>query len=181
MPEIILKTERLQLRRWRSEDLDEFITLNLDPEVTTYLPNPYTPSYACDVFELIEEEFQKCGYSLMAVDEKKSGNFIGYVGLHHTQLSFMTEEIVEIGWRLKRKFWGRGYATEAAKACLEYAFNRLQLPEIYSFTAEINTPSRKVMEKLGMTFVQNFLSEHVEEGHRLQKHVLYKISKEDLI
>lgn len=176
MSEIILGTERLQLRRWKTEDLEQFVELNQDPEVRNYLPNPYTPSRACEVFELIEEEFQKRGYSLMAVDEKMSGNFIGYVGLHHTQLSFMTEEIVEIGWRLKKEFWGRGYATEAAKACLEYAFNDLELSEIYSFTAELNTPSRKVMEKLGMTFIREFLSEHVDDGHPLQKHVLYKIS-----
>ncbi len=111
---ICLETERLYLRSWQSTDLDEFVAMNQDKKVTRFLTNPYTTERAREIFGLIQKEFDEYGYGLFAVEGKISKRFIGYVGLHHTKLDFMEDEIVEIGWRLKKEFWGKGYATEAA-------------------------------------------------------------------
>ncbi|MET3644467.1 GNAT family N-acetyltransferase [Streptococcus gallinaceus] len=173
-----IETERLVFRSWKSSDFDDFLSMNQDPEVMRYLPNFYSIERAKKIFQLIQKEFENYDYSLFAVETKENGQFIGYVGLHHTQLACIKNEIVEIGWRLKREFRAKGYATEAAQACLKYAFTELKLQEVYTFIAEGNIPSKNIMRKVGMEFVQFFSSSEVNEDDDLYCQVLYKISKE---
>ena len=98
------------------------------------------------------------------------------VGLHHSDLRiFAGKEAVEIGWRLRKEFWNRGYATEAAQACLDFAFQQAGLSEVYSFTSLLNPPSQKVTYKLGMEFVKEFDNEKVPADSPLYRHVLYRI------
>ena len=84
---------------------------------------------------------------------------------------------VEIGWRLTRKAWGHGYATEAAKACLDYAWNVLHLDKVYAYTAALNLRSQKVMDKIGMKMAGKFDHPKLEAGHPLQPHVVYEITR----
>jgi len=158
----MLETDRLILRDFQESDLPALIALNQDPEVMQYFPKPYSQAESL--------------HSLWAVEEKTSQEFIGLVGLHHSDLQiFAGKEAVEIGWRLRKEFWNRGYATEAAQACLDFAFQQAVLSEVYSFTSLLNHPSQKVMQKLGMEFVKEFDNEKVPADSPLYRHVLYRI------
>ena len=105
------------------------------------------------------------------------GKFIGYIGLHHTNFETDFCPCIEIGWRLCENSWGRGYATEGARACLDYAFRQLQLPEIYSFTSLPNRRSERVMQKIGLQKIGEFDHPLVPAGHPLLRHVLYRAEK----
>lgn len=172
----ILETDRLILRDLQESDLQALIALNQDPEVMQYFPKPYSQAESLRLYQGIQDEVKAYGYSLWAVEEKSSQEFIGLVGLHHSDLRiFAGKEAVEIGWRLRKEFWNRGYATEAAQACLDFAFQQAGLSEVYSFTSLLNQPSQKVMQKLGMEFVKEFDNEKVPADSSLYRHVLYRI------
>jgi len=105
-------------------------------------------------------------------------SFIGFVGLHEPHYELPFNPCVEIGWRLARQYWGKGYATEAGKAALEFAFNNLNLHEVYSFAVVENMKSRSVMERLKLkNTMSNFEHPMIPENSPLREHVLYKIEK----
>lgn len=114
-------------------------------------------------------------YCFIPRKEKETQTFIGYVGFHNVPLEMSFAPAVEIGWRLHPDFWGKGYATEAATACLDYARRELKFKEIYSFTSLPNKRSERVMQKIGMSRVMEFGHPLVEPTHPLYKHILYKI------
>lgn len=112
----------------------------------------------------------------LSLSDLDNQEFIGLVGLHHSDLRiFAGKEAVEIVWRLRKEFWNRGYETEAAQACLDFAFQQAGLSEVYSFTSLYNLPSQKVMQKLGMEFVKEFDNEKVPAVSPLYRHILYRI------
>ena len=121
------------------------------------------------------------GYGLYAVEVKQSGAFVGYVGLARPNFEAHFTPAVEIGWRLARETWGQGYATEAARAVVDHAFGPLGLEALVSFTAEWNRPSRRVMEKIGMTHdpADDFRHQKLPADHKLSRHVLYRLSRAD--
>ena len=132
----MLETNSLILRDLQESDLPALIAMNQDPEVMQYFPKPYSQAESLRLYQGIQDEVKAYGYSLWAVEEKDSREFIGLVGLHHSDLRiFAGKEAVEIGWRLRKEFWNRGYATEAAQACLDCAFQQAGLLEVYSFTS----------------------------------------------
>ena len=132
----MLETDRLILRDLQESDLPALIALNQDPEVMQNFPKLYSQAESLRLYQGIQDEVKAYGYSLWAVEEKDSQKFIGLVGLHHSDLRiFAGKEAVEIGWRLRKEFWNRGYATEAAQACLDFAFQQAGLSEVYSFTS----------------------------------------------
>jgi ribosomal-protein-alanine N-acetyltransferase len=149
--------------------------MNQDPMVMRYFPRLATPEESGAMVKLINAFFDEHGYGLFAIELKATGDFIGYTGFTQPGFESWFTPCTEIGWRLRKEFWGQGYATEAAKACLECGFGQFGLKEIYSFTAVLNTPSERVMQRIGMTKVGEFDYPKVEEGHPLRKHVLYKI------
>ena len=172
----ILETDRLIIRDLQESDLPALIAMNQDPEVMQYFPKSYSQAESLRLYQGIQDEVKAYGYSLWAVEEKDSQEFIGLVGLHHSDLRiFAGKEVVEIGWRLRKEFWNRGYATEAAQACLDFAFQQAGLSEVYSFTSLLNLPSQKIMQKLGMEFVKEFDNEKVPVDSPLYRHVLYRI------
>lgn len=172
-------TERLHLRRWKESDKEPFAALNADPVVMEFFPNTLSREESDAFVQRIEERFEKWGFGPWAVELKETGQFIGYVGLAIPQFEAPFMPAVEIGWRLAKEYWGKGYATEAANACLDVAFNQLGLKEIISFTVPANIPSRKVMERLGMTHnpADDFAHPRLPADHPLSKHVLYRITK----
>ena len=153
----MLETDRLILRDLQESDLPALIALNQDPEVMQYFPKPYSQAESLRLYQGIQDEVKAYDYSLWTVEEKTSREFISLVGLHHSDLQiFAGKEAIEIGWRLRKEFWNCGYATEAAQACLDFAFQQAGLSEVYSFTSLLNLPSQKVMQKLSMEFVKEF-------------------------
>lgn len=189
-----LRTERLVLRRWREADLAPFAALNADPVVMEFLPAPLTRAESDAMVARIEATFDERGFGLWAVEVAEAaegagvadmaetgpaaGTFAGFVGLWPTSFDAHFTPAVEVGWRLARSHWGRGYATEGARAALADGFARLAPAEIVSFTAVVNRRSQRVMARLGMTCdpADDFDHPRLPPGHRLRRHVLYRLA-----
>lgn len=172
-----LRSERLLLRRWREDDRVAFAAMNADPVVMEFFPSVLTSTESTAMVERIEATFRSEGFGLWAVEIPGVAPFIGYVGLWRPSFTAHFTPATEVGWRLARPYWGQGYATEAARAAIADGFDRLGLPEIVSFTAVINERSWRVMERLGMTRdpEEDFDHPSLPEGHRLRRHVLYRV------
>lgn len=129
----------------------------------------------------IETHFQERGFGMWAVEVPGEAAFIGFVGLSVPRFQAPFMPAVEVGWRLDRPYWGRGFATEAARAAVADGFERIGLEEIVSFTIPANLPSRRVMERLGMTRdeADDFDHPAIPEGHRMRRHVLYRLRRHD--
>src|SRR5690606_29831698 len=153
---IVLETSRLILRDWQHSDLEPFCHLNADEEVMNFFPKALTTEQTMTLHQVIVTEFKEYGFGLYAVEVKETNEFIGFIGFHRATFDADFTPCVEIGWRLKKEAWGKGYATEGAKACLQYGFSNLGFNEVYSFTADINTPSKNVMKKIGLNFIKTF-------------------------
>ncbi len=172
---IYIETPRLILRDWKEEDIQPFAVINSDPHVMKYFLKPLTEKESLDFYNRIRDEFVQCGYGLYAVEKKEDGAFIGYTGFHHIPFDVDFAPGVEIGWRIKYDDWNKGYATEAAKACLLYAKEYLPFNVVWSFTSLPNKSSERVMQKIGMTKEKEFPHPAVPDNHPLKEHVLYKI------
>ncbi len=174
----MLKTQRLILREWKESDRAPFAIINACPLVCQYLPDTLNAQESNAMVDKIIRKFEQDGFCFYAIEHKESGDFIGFCGLNKPGFNTDFTPCVEIGWRLLSQHWNRGYATEAAKAALNDGFNRLKLKEIIAFTVPDNTPSRRVMEKIGLQHDKAGDFDHpaLPDGHALQRHVLYKIS-----
>lgn len=176
---IEIETERLCLRQWRARDFPVFARLNADPGVMAYYPDVLGKQESNNLANKIQSLIAKRGWGFWSVEEKASGRFTGFTGLHVPEYELPCMPCVEIGWRLARQHWGKGYATEAGKAALDVAFNRLDLAEVVAFASVANNRSIAVMERLNMHDTkQNFIHPLIPAGSRLGEHVLYKITKE---
>jgi RimJ/RimL family protein N-acetyltransferase len=173
------ETARLILRPWEERDLDPFTAINTDPHVMRFFPamlgRDETAAYMERVTALGGED-----YGFLAVEEKGSGDLVGVVGIAPVKADMPSAPAVEIGWRLAERHWGKGYASEAARAWLAHGFGKLALPEIVAFTYTGNEPSRRVMERLGMHRdpADDFDHPSIPEGHPLRPHVLYRLKAE---
>ena len=147
-----LRTSRLLLRDWRDEDVPAFAALNADPQVMEFFPRVLDRTESDAMAARIRKGLALSGYGLWAVKVCGITPFIGFVGLSVPQFEAHFTPCVEVGWRLARQYWGNGYATEAARAVLEFGFRQLELAEIVSFTVPANQRSRSVMERIGMTY-----------------------------
>jgi RimJ/RimL family protein N-acetyltransferase len=174
-----LRTERLFLRQWRDGDLEPFAELNADPETMRYFPAPHSRAESDALAERARRQIEAEGWGLWAVEVAGGASFIGFVGLARPSFEEHFTPAVEVGWRLARDHWGRGYATEAGRAALAYGFEELELDEIVSFTSRLNEPSWRVMERLGMSHdpADDFDHPRVPRGSPLRPHVLYRLSR----
>lgn len=171
---IYIETERLILRSWHPDDLALFIAMNKDKRVMRYFPATLSEAETTVFYNVIQNEFTRKAWGLYAVEIKSTGEFIGYVGLHEIGFEAEFTPGVEIGWRLAAEHHNQGYATEAAKAVLRLA-KGLEIERLYSFTAKINIPSERVMQKIGMTKVGEFNHPKLPNNSPLLTHVLYRI------
>lgn len=180
-PTPIIQTERLILRPWCDKDLEAFAKLNADPKVMEFFPSVKTYKETSNEYEAILEHFKKHGYGWWAVSEINHSNFIGFIGLRYIDFPAAFTPAIEIAWRLAYAYWGKGYATEGAKASLQYGFEILNSPEILSFTSTLNLRSQAVMERIGMHHnpKDDFDHPKLAPEHRLSRHVLYRIGKTD--
>lgn len=172
-----LETDRLRLRAWRPQDREPFADLNADPSVMEYYPTTLSRSESDAIVDRIEGHFATHGYGLWAVEVRDGGPFAGFVGIQHVRFDAPFVPAVEIGWRLAADLWGRGYATEGAKAVRDFAFDSLHLSEIVSFTTPANLASRRVMEKIGMVHEPEFDFEHphLPANSPFRPHVFYRL------
>ncbi|PZO21880.1 MAG: GNAT family N-acetyltransferase [Leptolyngbya foveolarum] len=175
-----LETERLRLRQWTEADKAPFARLNASKQVMEYFPSALSQAESDQLAERIISAIAQRGWGLWAVEVKGKHPFIGFVGLNIPSADLPFSPCVETGWRLDYPYWGKGYATEAAKAAIAFGFQTLDLAEIVSFTALGNERSQAVMHKLGMTRApESFMYPSLPEGHKLQAHCLYKLSQAD--
>ena len=176
---LTLDTERLQLRRWRDADRELFAALNADPRVMEFFASgPLSQRDSDALADRIEDQFAEFGFGLWAIDVPGVVEFAGFCGLAVPSFTAHFTPCVEIGWRLAADCWGRGYATEAARAVLAHAFGPLGLREIVSFTTVANVRSQRVMQRIGMTRspADDFDHPGIGEGHPYRRHVLYRIA-----
>jgi RimJ/RimL family protein N-acetyltransferase len=168
-------TGRLILRGWRESDLQPWAAMNADPEVRRYLGPLLTPGQAEAWVLNFQDDLDRRGFGFWAVEVRSSGEFIGFTGLGILDDEMPVAGSVEVVWRLARPAWGNGYATEAARAVVEYSFGPLGLSEIVAVTMAENLRSRAVMERIGMSRdpAEDFDDPDVEEGP-LRHHVVYR-------
>jgi RimJ/RimL family protein N-acetyltransferase len=174
-----IDTHRLLLRDWLAEDLPAFAAMNADPRVMEFLPKPLDRAESDARAAGIRDHFTRHGFGLWAVEVRGVADFIGFVGLSVPGFEAHFTPCVEVGWRLAFEHWGLGYATEAARAALDFGFQSLALQEIVSFTVPANRRSTAVMERIGMTRApaDDFDHPTLPEGHRLRRHVLYRATR----
>lgn len=179
----MLTTDRAILRQWRTSDREPFAAMNADPEVMRFFDRNRSRAESDATASKLEAHIGEHGFGFWAAELIDSGEFIGFVGIEHTPDNLPCSPAVEIGWRLDKRFWGMGLAPECARACLLYAFSRLNLEEVVSFTAASNIPSMRVMEKIGMKRDKSADFEHpaVPEEHPIRPHVFYRIGRNDPI
>lgn len=179
----MLSTDRLILREWRQDDLAPFARLNADTEVMRYFPATLSGAETEAAIGRLSEHIASNGFGFWAAELKDTREFIGFVGMQHVPQILPCAPAVEIGWRLDKNYWGRGLAPEAARACLLFAFSHLGLDEVVSFTAALNEPSQRVMQKIGMIRDMSADFEHpaVSSRSQLRRHVLYRIDANDPI
>jgi RimJ/RimL family protein N-acetyltransferase len=171
-----IQTDRLLMRRWQDSDRELFAALNADPETMRYFPNTLDRAASDAFVDRIEARFDEQGYGLWALELVATGEFVGYTGLNPMPAGVPGAGGMEVGWRLARHAWHRGYATEAATAALEVAFAGAGLAEVWSMTAVLNEPSQAVMRRIGMTEVATFDHPALPAGHSLQPHVMYHLT-----
>jgi ribosomal-protein-alanine N-acetyltransferase len=178
----VIETKRLRIRPWKDEDLSPFAQMNVDPRVRKFFPSLLSREESDAAVTRFQKHYEKCGFCFLATELRDTSEFIGFIGLQTMsfELPAISQPAVEIGWRLMPKVWNRGLATEGARAILQYAFTQLRLEEVVAITVPTNTPSRRVMEKLGMTYdpKDDFDNPRVADGHPFKCHVLYRIAKE---
>lgn len=169
---VTLKTERVLLRDWRDVDLPLFAALNADPQVMRHFPRTLSREESDAGAARIRAALQEHGWGLWAAEWE--GAFIGFVGLSRPRFTAHFTPCVELGWRLAPAAQGRGLATEAARAALDFALRALPQEPLVAFTVPANTPSLRVMEKLGLVPDGGFEHPGLPEGHPLRWHLLYR-------
>ncbi len=173
-----IETARLSLREWREADREPFARRNADPVVMEFFSHPLSRAESDGMIDRIMANMRRRGWGLWAVERKDETRFAGFIGLSEPRFHAHFTPCVEVGWRLSIDAWGRGFATEGARAVLDYALGSLGLKEVVSFTTERNLRSRRVMEKLGMErdLAGNFPHPSLPCDHPLSPHVLYRIT-----
>lgn len=177
-----LRTPRLLLREWLEADLAPFAALNADPAVVAWLSGPLSREESDAFVGRMRVRWAEDGFGLWAVERHGDGALLGFCGL--AVPAWAPEPTPEIGWRLAGHAWGHGYATEAAREAVRFAFEDAALEELVSYTTVTNARSRRVMEKLGMVrgdpaAPYDFLHARLPEGHPLRPHVTYRLARAD--
>lgn len=173
----MIATERLILRPWKDDDIAPFAALNADPQVMEFFPSIRTEEQTKASVAKVQVAYARDGFCMFAAELHATGEFIGFVGLSKLDFAIpgVAQPTVEIGWRLARAHWGKGLATEGARAMVRYAFDTLRLTEIVAIAVPANVRSLCVMEKIGMQRAPDLDFDHprIPAGHALQRHVVY--------
>ena len=173
MRKYLIKTERLGLRNWLPSDEVPFIEMCQDPEVMKHFPGVLTAEETRELMGRLKQHYEDFGYTYFAVDVLENQEFIGFAGVKNQTWESEFTPCVDIGWRLKRSAWGKGYATEAAQKCRDYAFESDFTSSLISLIIPSNIGSQKVAQKNGMK-----LDKTLDDYEGLKVNV-FRIEKED--
>ena len=169
----IFRSERLGFRNWNLNDIDPLQEINSDEKVMAFFPSLPTREQTSEFIERMIKHFDDKGFCYFAVDKLENNEFIGFIGLSEQTYKAEFTPCIDLGWRIKSNEWNKGYATEGAKKCLDYAFNHLKLETIYSVAPKVNTKSIHIMEKIGLTMQYEFEHPLLITNERLRTCVLY--------
>jgi len=173
----LFTSERLGFRNWTANDLKEFSEINADLEVMKHFPNTLSENETRDFIQRLIDHFNKRGHTYFATEILETGEFIGFIGLAYQTYEADFNPATDIGWRLKKTAWRKGYATEGAKKCLEYAFNKLNIDRIISTCTLNNKNSENVMKKIGMIKQGVFKHPKLKDYPTYEECVWYEIKK----
>lgn len=168
-------SERLGFRNWSATDLDALHAINSDPIVMEHFPSTLTRQETEAFLERMQKHYHTHGYTYYAVDLLDSQELIGFIGMAYQDYPTDFNPSTDIGWRLKPSAWGKGYATEGAKACLHHAFSNLGLTYITAVCTSGNINSAKVMKKIGMQYGGTFKHPKLEDYPDLQECLWYEV------
>lgn len=171
----LFTSERLGFRNWAETDIDPMSALCADPEVMEFFSPITDIDYTANFIKRMQKQYAESEYCFFAVDKMDTNEFIGFIGLSDITYPADFTPSVEIGWRLQKKEWNKGYATEGAKRCLQYAFEDLKIPIIHSIAPEINKKSQRIMIKIGMSRIGSFDHPLLLNDPRLKSCTIYKI------
>lgn len=173
-----LETDRLVLRAWREEDIAPFHAICSDPEVMATLGPPLSRDETAALVGRMQALQDELGHCFWALQRREDARLIGWCGVIRGSVG-PVEGKPEIGWRMARDTWGQGFASEAARACVAWAFANLADDTVCAITSVGNQRSRAVMERIGMTYVEGADFDHpaVPQGDPLVCHVLYRIAR----
>jgi RimJ/RimL family protein N-acetyltransferase len=171
-----LHSERLTLRPWRPADLDALFAINGDPDSMRHFAGVMTRAESDAWAERMQTHLEAHGWGFWAVEERGGAPFVGVVGLMNIPWQARFTPAVEIGWRIAPAFRRRGYAEEAARAALGFAFGTLGLAEVVAFTVPANATSWRLMERLGMRPDGEFDHPRLPQGHELRRHLLFRLA-----
>lgn len=178
MQRYLFTSQRLGFRTWRSDDVDAMAAINADPEVMRYFPAIQDRQQTASFIARMQAMQENRGYCYFALETLEDNTFIGFTGLMWQDNNNELPPCTDIGWRLATRAWGKGYATEAAIRCLEYAYKDLNLKEVIATAPRVNQPSINVMQKAGMEYSRDFMHPGLKGDQRLERCVLYRKSRQ---
>lgn len=166
-------SNRLGFRNWIESDILPLASINADKETMRFFPSVQSEKQTREFISRMQKQFDQKNYCYFAVDLIETSSFIGFIGLSDQNYPSDFTPCTDIGWRLDKRYWFKGYATEGAAACITHAKTNLNLPEIYAVASQINKTSIRVMEKIGMQYLRNFEHPLLIKDERLKNCVLY--------
>ncbi len=171
----VFTSSRLGFRNWQDDDLNKMLLLNQDEQVMKYFPSIQSKEITAAFINRMKTEYEEYQYCYFAVEEITNQEFLGFIGISNQDYGKDLGKFIDIGWRLRKSAWGKGFATEGAKACLQYSKEVLKLDKIYSVAPKINVPSISVMQKIGMVKVKEFTHPKLIDYPDIKQCVLYEI------
>ncbi|EZH72107.1 GNAT family acetyltransferase [Aquimarina atlantica] len=174
MNSYIFTSQRLGFRNWTLDDLETLAKINTDDDVMEFFPYQPSKEDTKAFIMRMQEMYAEKGFCYFAVDLLDNAECIGFIGLCEQTYLEKLGSFVDIGWRLKKSIWNKGYATEGAKACLDFGFNTIELDKIYSVAPAINVKSELIMKKIGMQQIETFEHPKLLDDERLKCCVLYE-------
>jgi len=173
----IFTSERLGFRNWNLTDIDKMYEINSDEKVMEFFPSIQPKEQTTEFVERMKKQYEEKGFCYFAVEILGDNQFIGFIGLSEQTYKAEFTPCIDIGWRINSNEWNKGFATEGAKKCLEYAFKELKLENVYSIAPKINTKSEHIMKKIGLKKQYEFEHSLLKNNDRLKTCVLYKNEK----
>ncbi|MBK6331714.1 MAG: GNAT family N-acetyltransferase [Bacteroidetes bacterium] len=173
----LFTSERLGFRNWHLSDIDKMQKINADEKVMEFFPNIPTREQTEEFIKRMKKQYKNKGFCYFAVDKLDDNEFLGFIGLSEQNYEADFTPCVDIGWRIKSSEWNKGFASEGAKKCIDYALNILKLEKVYSIAPKINTKSEHIMIKIGLKKQYEFEHALLTNNDRLKTCVLYKTEK----
>ena len=176
MNSYLFKSTRLGFRNWQLSDLEPMSAINADPEVMRFFPSTLGQAETRDFIIRMKQQYDNFGFTYFATELLGTGEFIGFIGLSNQDFKSQWTPFIDIGWRLGRKFWGQGLATEGAIRVLQFGFEQLEIKEIFASAPTVNHPSIRLMSKIGMTRIGEFNHPRLADFPELEKCELFSIT-----